>query len=107
MSIQQLTTNEISEVTGAGLIGNSIQAGTNFASGLFNATMPAGKALSLIPGVGAVHFLGDAFLLSVTDFTFNLGGALGGNLKQQKMHFADELADGTYNPAGFLKYLQG
>lgn len=106
MSIQELTQLEINEVSGAGIVGNTIQFGANAVSGFFNAVVPIGKAISLIPGVGVAHLVGDALLQGGTDAAYNLGSALGGNLNQQKMHFGDELADGTYNPLGILKYLK-
>lgn len=105
MAIQELTSQEIDNVAGAGLLGNSIQAGANLVSGFLNAVGPIGKAISLIPGVGVAHFLGDSIIQSATDTAYSVGSQLGGNLPQVKMHLADEIADGTYNPLGFLKYL--
>ena len=105
MSIQKLTQNEINEVAGAGLLGNSIQAGANIVSGFLNLASPVGKAISLIPGVGIAHYIGDALIQGATDRAYNIGTALGGNLSQTKMHFAQELADNTYSPLGIFKYL--
>ena len=104
MALEELTLQELEEVAGAGLLGNSIQAGANLVSGVLNAVSPIGKAISLIPGVGIAHFIGDSIIQAATDTAYNVGTQLGGNLPQQKMHLEQEIADGTYNPLGFLKF---
>ena len=103
MALQELTQLELEEVAGAGLLGNSIQAGSNLVAGLLNAVAPLGKAISLIPGVGIVHYLGDAVIQTATDAAYNLGSSVGGNLNKVDMHFNQENADGTYDPRGIFK----
>lgn len=105
MSIQELNQNEIDEVSGAFLLGNSIQLGANLVSGFLNLVSPVGELISLIPGVGIAHLIGDAAIQGATDTAYRLGGSLGGNVPQTKMHFQQELKDGTYNPLGIFKYL--
>jgi len=106
MALEELTHQEIEEVAGAGLIGDSIQLGANLVVGFLNAAAPLGKIISLVPGVGVAHFLGDAIIQSATDTAYVVGKQLGGQLPQEKMHLQQEIADGTYNPLGFLKFLK-
>lgn len=105
MSIQELSQKEIDDVSGAFFLGSSIQFGSNLVSGFFNLVSPVGKLISLIPGVGVAHLIGDAVIQGVTDTAYRLGGGLGGNIPQTKMHFQQELSEGTYNPLGIFKYL--
>lgn len=104
MALEELTQNEIEEVAGAGLFGNSLQAGSNIISGVLNVAAPIGKLISLVPGVGIAHYLGDSVIQTVTDSLYKAGTQAGGTLPQQKMHLAEESKDGTYNPLGIFKY---
>jgi len=106
MALQELTQQEVEEVVGAGIIGSTIQAGSNLVSGFFNGVAPIGKLVSLVPGVGIAHYIGDSIIQAGTDTAYKVGSQLGGQLPQEKMHLNQEIADGTYNPLGFLKFFK-
>lgn len=104
MTIQLLLSNEIDQVHGAGILGNSIQFGANVVSSAFNAITPVGWSISLIPLAGIAHYQVDLALNQGINLAYKAGAALGGELNQVEFHLEDEKANGSYSPLGFIRF---
>lgn len=102
MAIQELTQLELQQVSGAGVVGNAVQMGSNLFSGTLNAMAPIWTPLSLVPGVGIVHNAIDLVFLGVAKGTYGLGSMLGGCVDEVEFHYEKEKNAGVYNGAGIL-----
>jgi hypothetical protein len=102
MAIQELTTLEIKEVTGAFGVGDAMQVGANIFSTAINAMAPIWTPLSAMPGMGVVHNVVDMAFLAGAEGAYGLGSMLGGSQNQVKFHYAKEKEAGVYNVGGIL-----
>lgn len=98
MSLVELKSEEIEEVSGAGsFLGDSIINGVN----LFNQTLNSplissvGAVFSGV-GLGIVHQAADSTGLFASKALIGLGNALGGDVAETQNHYEKESAGGYY-----------
>ena len=97
MSLHELNQDEISQVTGAGLVGNTLIGTVNVFNQVLNTKLisSVGEVFSGV-GLGLVHQVADTTGLVASKTLVGLGRLLGGDLPESQNHYEKESSEGYY-----------